>query len=76
MRVCCYRTTLFGKNATAAAAFCEKLAVVSSTADPDYSLPDRLSGLEEGVNTFFLTVMGALVFVMHAGFAMVSQPIT
>jgi hypothetical protein len=24
------------------------------------------------VNTFFLTVMGALVFVMHAGFAMVS----
>jgi len=27
--------------------------------------------MTEGVNTFFLTFAGALVFIMHAGFAMV-----
>jgi hypothetical protein len=60
------RTGLF-KTQAAAQAFCDKLAIVSTP-----SLGDRLSGIEEGVNTFFLTVNGALVFVMHAGFAMVS----
>jgi len=49
---------MFKGNETAASAFCDKLGT-------------RVGGVEEGLNTFFLTVMGALVFVMHAGFAMV-----
>ena len=36
----------------------------------DGGLTARLDGLTEGVNTFFLTSCGALVFIMHAGFAM------
>lgn len=55
-------TTMFSGNATLAEAFCTKLDTSA-----------RLSGIEEGTNTFFLTVNGALVFVMHAGFAMVSK---
>lgn len=51
-------TAMFKGNATAAGAFCDKLST-------------RVGGIEEGVNTFFMTVMGALVFIMHAGFAMV-----
>jgi tetrahydromethanopterin S-methyltransferase subunit E len=51
--------SMFKGNETAATAFCEKLG-------------KRVTGIEEGMNTFFLTVMGALVFIMHAGFAMVS----
>lgn len=54
------------KTTAAAQAFCDKLTIVSEP-----PLADRLAGIEEGVNTFFLTIMGALVFVMHAGFAMV-----
>lgn len=50
--------SMFKGNETAASAFCDKLGA-------------RVGGIEEGVNTFFLTIMGALVFVMHAGFAMV-----
>lgn len=50
----------------AATAFCDKLG---GTASGLYQ--DQLDGLREGLNTFFLTVNGALVFVMHAGFAMV-----
>lgn len=49
-------TAMF-KNATAASAFCDKMST-------------RVGGVEEGLNTFFLTINGALVFVMHAGFAM------
>jgi hypothetical protein len=60
------RTGLF-KTEAAAQAFCDKLNYVQVP-----PLGDRLAGIEEGVNTFFLTVNGALVFVMHAGFAMVS----
>lgn len=52
-------TAMFKGNETAATAFCDKLTT-------------RVSGIEEGLNTFFLTIMGALVFIMHAGFAMVS----
>jgi hypothetical protein len=52
-------TAMF-KNATAASAFCDKMST-------------RVGGVEEGLNTFFLTINGALVFVMHAGFAMVSS---
>lgn len=52
-------TAMFKGNSTAATAFCDKLTA-------------RVTGIEEGVNTFFLTIMGALVFIMHAGFAMVS----
>jgi hypothetical protein len=59
------RTGLF-KTQAAAQAFCDKLSIVQTP-----PLADRLAGIEEGVNTFFLTVNGALVFVMHAGFAMV-----
>ncbi|KAF8065460.1 AMT1-1 [Scenedesmus sp. PABB004] len=62
--------SLFKGNATAASAFCEKLSAVSNVNDPEYSIAGRMAGIEEGVNTFFLTIMGALVFVMHAGFAM------
>lgn len=51
-------TAMFKGNGTAAEAFCNKMGT-------------RLGGLEEGVNTFFLTINGALVFIMHAGFAMV-----
>jgi hypothetical protein len=40
-------------------------------ADPDNTVTARLDGMTEGINTFFLTSAGALVFVMHAGFAMV-----
>lgn len=65
-------------GAGSAKAFCERLAPVAafdSAAPADAAvtdvLGDRLSGIEEGVNTFFLTVNGALVFIMHAGFAMV-----
>lgn len=47
----------------AALAFCEKISKVGA---------DRMDGMQEGVNTFFLTSCGALVFIMHAGFAMVS----
>lgn len=53
--------SLFKGNETAATALCDKFAGM-----------DRLKGVEEGVNTFFLTINGALVFIMHAGFAMVS----
>uniref|UniRef100_A0A383WE90 Ammonium transporter AmtB-like domain-containing protein n=1 Tax=Tetradesmus obliquus TaxID=3088 RepID=A0A383WE90_TETOB len=53
------------KTQAAAQAFCDKLTIVNTPL-----LGDRLAGIEEGVNTFFLTIMGALVFVMHAGFAM------
>eukprot|EP00775_Hariotina_reticulata_P002904 gene2904-3192_t len=68
-------TGLF-KGAEAAEAFCTKLtegtlapgAGVANMADA--GLTGRLVGLEEGLNTFFLTIMGALVFIMHAGFAM------
>ncbi|KAI8468765.1 MAG: ammonium transporter AmtB-like domain-containing protein [Monoraphidium minutum] len=56
------------KNTATAASFCERLAIVGS-ADGE-SLNDRLDGYQEGINTFFLTWAGALVFVMHAGFAM------
>lgn len=52
--------SMFKGNTTAATAFCDKLG-------------KRVTGIEEGLNTFFLTVMGALVFIMHAGFAMVSN---
>lgn len=52
-------TAMFAGNETAATAFCDKLTT-------------RVTGIEEGLNTFFLTIMGALVFIMHAGFAMVS----
>jgi hypothetical protein len=52
-------TSMFKGNETAATAFCDKLTT-------------RVTGIEEGLNTFFLTIMGALVFIMHAGFAMVS----
>ena len=38
--------------------------------DPAGGLGARLDGVTEGVNTFFLTSCGALVFIMHAGFAM------
>lgn len=51
--------SMFKGNETAATAFCDKLG-------------NRVTGIEEGLNTFFLTIMGALVFIMHAGFAMVS----
>lgn len=51
-------TAMFKGNETAAGAFCDKLTT-------------RVTGIEEGMNTFFLTIMGALVFIMHAGFAMV-----
>jgi hypothetical protein len=40
-------------------------------ADTTSGLSSRLDGMTEGVNTFFLTWAGSLVFVMHAGFAMV-----
>jgi hypothetical protein len=64
------RAGLF-KTQAAAQAFCDKLSVVQTP-----PLADRLAGIEEGVNTFFLTINGALVFVMHAGFAMVSAVIS
>lgn len=54
-------SSLFKGNETAATALCDKFAGM-----------DRIKGVEEGLNTFFLTINGALVFVMHAGFAMVS----
>jgi hypothetical protein len=53
-------TTMFKGNGTAASAFCDKLST-------------RVGGIEEGVNTMFMTVNGALVFIMHAGFAMVRR---
>jgi hypothetical protein len=53
---------MFKGNETAATAFCEKLD----------GMTGRMDGMQEGVNTFFLTSTGALVFIMHAGFAMVS----
>jgi hypothetical protein len=55
--------SLFKGNETAATTLCNKFAGI-----------ERLTGVEEGLNTFFLTINGALVFVMHAGFAMVSSP--
>ncbi|GBF92724.1 ammonium transporter [Raphidocelis subcapitata] len=58
------------KNSKVAASFCERLAVVGTFDDPSTQLETRLSGMTEGVNTFFLTSSGALVFIMHAGFAM------
>ncbi|KAI8474735.1 MAG: ammonium transporter AmtB-like domain-containing protein [Monoraphidium minutum] len=61
-------TSVFG-DAAAAASFCERLAI-AGTADEPMSLSERLDGMQEGTNTFFLTWAGALVFVMHAGFAM------
>eukprot|EP00878_Enallax_costatus_P037023 GHUV01041732.1.p1 GENE.GHUV01041732.1~~GHUV01041732.1.p1 ORF type:complete len:122 (-),score=21.56 GHUV01041732.1:68-433(-) len=64
-------SAMFKGNATAARAFCQKLAIVGS--DGHLPLGDRISGIEEGVNTFFLTINGALVFIMHAGFAMVND---
>lgn len=62
-------TSLFKGNVTAAQAFCEKLTPLYDVNGnpPQY----QLDGLREGLNTFFLTINGALVFVMHAGFAMV-----
>lgn len=65
-------SAMFKGNATAAGAFCQKLAILGSpdgTSTP--GLQQRIEGIEEGVNTFFMTVMGSLVFIMHAGFAMV-----
>lgn len=62
-------TTLF-KNSATAESFCERLAVNGAFGEDSNNLGDRLDGLTEGVNTFFLTSAGALVFVMHAGFAM------
>lgn len=66
-------SAMFNNNATAAESFCQKLSILGT---PDGStvpdLTDRITGIEEGVNTFFLTINGALVFIMHAGFAMVS----
>jgi hypothetical protein len=59
------------KNATMAADLCARLAPVGPWDDPTAGMSARLDGLTEGVNTFFLTSTGALVFVMHAGFAMV-----
>lgn len=66
-------TAMFKGNATAAEAFCTKLNILG-TADGESvpGLQDRIAGIEEGLNTFFLTINGALVFIMHAGFAMVS----
>jgi hypothetical protein len=55
--------TLFKGDDAAASAFCDKLGSVGA---------DRMDGMQEGINTFFLTSTGALVFIMHAGFAMVS----
>jgi hypothetical protein len=71
-------TGLF-KGAEAAEAFCTKLTEGTLTSGAgsanlaDAGLTGRIVGIEEGLNTFFLTVNGALVFVMHAGFAMVSS---
>lgn len=56
-------SSMFKGNSTAAEAFCAKLG-------------HRITGDEEGMNTFFLTIMGAMVFIMHAGFAMVSSSST
>jgi hypothetical protein len=38
------------------------------------SLQDDAYNLTEGVNAMLLVLCGALVFLMHAGFAMVSAP--
>ena len=69
-------TKSFG-DAAMASAFCERLANVATydatNADKPFSSPieDVILDMKEGVNTFFLVILGALVFIMHAGFAMV-----
>jgi Amt family ammonium transporter len=53
------------KSAKVAASFCERLAPASGAASSE-----TVEAMAEGINTFFLTINGALVFIMHAGFAM------
>lgn len=53
------------KSAKTAASFCERLAPASGAASSE-----TVEAMAEGINTFFLTINGALVFIMHAGFAM------
>jgi hypothetical protein len=65
------------KTEDAATAFCEKLGTIGKPESMDAadwtSAADRMDGITEGLNTFFLTSCGALVFIMHAGFAMVGK---
>jgi hypothetical protein len=63
--------TLFGGNLTAAENFCSRLAPLADQSGALPTYDDQLLGVVEGLNTFFLTINGALVFIMHAGFAMV-----
>jgi Amt family ammonium transporter len=53
----------FGNNADLATSLCGKLGSAN------------LVDVSEGLNTQFLLFAGALVFIMHGGFAMVSAPI-
>lgn len=54
-----------GDNADSALLLCQQFADSASTTD-------YITGVTVGVNTLYLVLCGALVFVMHAGFAMVS----
>ena len=55
--------------ATKAATLCAQLG--TTTTGIETAFADADSELTVGINTMFLVLNGALVFVMHAGFAMV-----
>ncbi len=52
-----------------ATALCGQFAYSADTA----GFADSLTQTNQGLNTLYLLSTGALVFVMHAGFAMVSR---
>jgi Amt family ammonium transporter len=56
----------FGDNAALATSLCAKLGEAATVAA-------SLAETNEGLNTQFLLFAGALVFIMHGGFAMVSS---